>query len=138
MKKMEKSYSVKKIEQKTIIFIATLSWKTLLGITDNIVEELPIIILIDKSWTKLVFSIQGQSTDCYKYLFFLTSFFIFSIMMEIIISFQEILILLISWLHHFEGTRISKIIMFLLTHFWSMLLFFTSRKLLLTLCFQGV
>ena len=52
-----KKVSVKKIEQKTIIFIATLSWKTLLGITDNIVEEVPIIILIDKSWTKLVFSI---------------------------------------------------------------------------------
>ena len=101
MKKMEKSYSVKKIEQKTIIFIATLSWKTLLGITDNIVEEVPIIILIDKSWTKLVFSIQGQSTDCYKYLFFLTIFFIFSIMMEIIISFQEILkkIFLVSSCH---------------------------------------
>ena len=47
MKKMEKSDSVKKIEQKAIIFIATLSWKTLLSITDNIVEEVPIIIIID-------------------------------------------------------------------------------------------
>ena len=32
---MEIGDSVKKIEQKTAIFIATPSWKTLLGITDN-------------------------------------------------------------------------------------------------------
>ena len=33
---MEIGYNVKKIEQKTAIFMATLSWKILLGITDNI------------------------------------------------------------------------------------------------------
>ena len=32
---METGYSVKHIEQKMAIFTATLTWKTLLGITDN-------------------------------------------------------------------------------------------------------
>lgn len=33
---MEIGYSVKDVEQKTAIFIATLSWKILFGINDSI------------------------------------------------------------------------------------------------------
>ena len=32
---METGYNLKKIEQKTAIFISTPSWKILIGITDN-------------------------------------------------------------------------------------------------------